>query len=181
FPDPHQLEKKEEREPADVVFAGGADQDRVPILAALLQAGFRVELYGGYWERFPETRANARGEADPQTLRCAISRAKVALCLVRRANRDGHAMRTFEVAAVGACMLTEDTTEHREIFGEEGVAVVYFQTIPEMVTKLQWLLTHDDERRRLAGAARHLIVRGHNTYADRLTEMLRGRVSGDLR
>jgi hypothetical protein len=180
FPDPQLLEEKEEGEPADVVFAGGADRDRVPILAALLQAGFRVELYGGYWERFPATRVNAYGEADPQTLRRAIGRAKVALCLVRRANRDGHAMRTFEVPAIGACILAEDTLEHREIFGEEGGAAVYFQTIPEMMTKLQWLLRHDDERRRLARAAHSLIVKGRNTYADRLREMLRGRESGDV-
>jgi hypothetical protein len=180
FPDSHPLSEKEEREAADVVFVGGADRDRVPLLTALLRAGFRVELYGAYWERFLETRANTWGEADPQTLRRVLGQAKVVLCLVRRANRDGHAMRTFEVAAIGACMLTEDTLEHREIFGEEGVAVVYFQTIAEMITKLQWLLTHDEERRRLARAAHHLIVQGRNTYTDRLTEMLRGRKNGDV-
>jgi spore maturation protein CgeB len=102
----------------------------------------------------------------------AISTAKVALCLVRRANRDGHVMRTFEVPAIGACMLTEDTEEHREIFGEEGKAVVYFRPILEMIEKLRWLLDHDDERQRLAEAAYRLIVNGRNTYKDRLLTML---------
>jgi hypothetical protein len=179
FPEPYALGQKEESAPADVVFAGGADRDRVPILAALLQAGFRVELYGGYWARFPETRASARGEADPKTVRRAIGQAKVALCLVRRANRDGHAMRAFEVPAIGACMLAEDTSEHREIFGDEGQAVIYFRTLEELVMKLRWLLAHDDERQRLARAAHHLIVQGRNTYADRLTEMLREVEDGD--
>ncbi len=80
FPEPHTRGEKEERAPADIIFAGGADRDRVPLLAALLRAGFQVELYGAYWERFAETRAHARGEADPQTLRRALGRAKVALC-----------------------------------------------------------------------------------------------------
>src|ERR687885_680573 len=31
---------------ADVVFAGGADRDRVPYLSSLIQAGLRVALYG---------------------------------------------------------------------------------------------------------------------------------------
>lgn len=181
FPEPHTLREKVESAPADVVFAGGADRDRVPILAALLRAGFRVELYGGYWKRFPETRTHARGEADPKALRRAIGRAKVALCLVRRANRDGHVMRTFEVPAVGACMLAEDTAEHREIFGDEGHAVVYFRTLEEMVAKTRWLLAHDEERQRLARTAHCLIVRGHNTYTDRLTEMLRGADDGEVR
>ena len=69
-------------------------------------------------------------------------------------------------------MLTEDTPEHKEIFGLEGEAVSYFRTIPEMIRKLRWLLEHADERRRLADGARRRIVYGGNTYADRLSAML---------
>ena len=157
---------------ADVVFAGGADKDRVAYLRASIEAGFRVGLWGGYWERYPETRARARGHADLPTLRKAIAAAKIALCLVRKANRDGHAMRTFETSAMGACMLVEDTPEHREIFGGEGEAVVYFQTIPEMIAKTRWLLDRDGERQRLARNARLLITQGRNTYQNRLQTML---------
>ena len=52
-------------------------------------------------------------------------------------------MRTFEVPAIGACMLTEDTEEHREIFGKEGDAVLYFRTMNEMVSQLRFLLDHE--------------------------------------
>jgi spore maturation protein CgeB len=41
-------------------------------------------------------------------------------------SRDGHIKRSFEIAAVGGCMLAQDIDEHREIFGSEGEAVVYF-------------------------------------------------------
>jgi len=114
-----------------------------------------------------------RGVADLDTLRAAIQGAKVALCLVRRANRDGHVMRTFEVPAVGACMVTEDTSEHREIFGDDGRNVVYFKTIPEMVERCRWLLTRPDEILRLRTAAHRLIVDGGNTYRDRLRQIVR--------
>lgn len=157
----------------EVVFAGGADRDRVPYIGALIKAGFKVGLYGGYWERYPETRLRGRGHADPRTLRLAIGGAKVALCLVRRANRDGNSMRTFEVPAIGACMLTEDTEEHREIFGNEGENVVYFRGVEEMVEKAKELLASEGKRKRLAAAAHGLIVRGSNTYGDRLVTMLR--------
>jgi hypothetical protein len=157
---------------ADVVFAGGADRDRVDYIFALIRAGIKLNLYGSYWERYSETKAHTCGQVDVRTLRLAISSAKIALCLVRRANRDGNCMRTFEVPALGTCMLTEDTQEHREIFGEEGEAVVYFKTIPEMVEKTHWLLNHDDERRRLAKNAYVLITQGANTYRDRLKTML---------
>ena len=156
----------------DVIFAGGADGDRLPYMNALIQSGINLALYGSYWQKYPETKAYTQGQADISTMRAAISRAKISLCLVRRANRDGNCMRTFEVPAIGSCMLTEDTAEHREIFGQEGEAVVYFQTIPEMLEKTRWLLNHDQERQRLAQNAHLLITQGQNTYGDRLKTML---------
>jgi spore maturation protein CgeB len=74
--------------------------------------------------------------------------------------------------AIGACMLVEDTGEHREIFGGDREAVVYFRSIGEMVEKLRWLLDHDCERRRLAASVHRLIISGKNTYKDRLISML---------
>jgi spore maturation protein CgeB len=172
FPEPAEDADTPSQFESDVAFAGAADTDRVPYIDALIQANFKLGLYGGFWERFPETKAYARGIADASMLRKVIGGAKVALCLVRRANRDGNSMRTFEVPAVGACMLTEDTEEHREIFGEDGKAAVYFRTIDEMIEKLRWLLAHDADRLRLAKAAHDLIVTGSNTYRDRLRTIL---------
>ena len=165
---------------ADVVFLGGADRDRVPIMTALIRAGIRPALWGGYWDRHAETRAYARGHADPRVVRQAIAGAKLALCLVRRANRDGHAMRSYEVPAMGACMLADDTGEHREIFGEDGQAVVYFRTIGEMVERANWLTANAAQRERLARSAHSLIVNGQNTYRDRLLTILRRDESGGL-
>lgn len=156
----------------DIVFAGGADTDRLPYITALAGAGFRVGLYGQYWERYAETRKLTRGYQPPACVRAAVAAAKVALCLVRRANRDGSCMRTFEVPAMGACMLVEKTDEHIEILGPEGQAVLYFDTIPEMIDKTRWLLEHETERHRLRDAAHRLIVGGEHTYRDRLTVML---------
>ena len=157
---------------SDIVFAGGADRDRVPYMEALIQGGFGVALYGGYWERYAQTAPAARGQADAATLRKAVSAAKVSLCLVRRANRDGNVMRSFELPAMGACLLAEDTEEHREIFGDDGEAVAFFRTREEMVEKLRWLLAHEDARRRLRDAAHRIITTGRNTYRDRLEAML---------
>ena len=157
---------------SDLCFAGGADADRVPYISAASRTGLRVALYGSYWERYKETRALTRGQADVATLRKALCATRVALCLVRRANRDGHCMRTFEVPAVGACMLVERTEEHLELFGPEGGMVLYFNEPREMSEKLQWLVAHDEERNRLRIAAHQFITRGRHTYRDRLSQML---------
>jgi spore maturation protein CgeB len=172
FPEPPATDDEKNAFAADVVFVGGADADRVPLVTTLIRQEFTLALYGGYWERYAETRATARGHIGAGAVRKAVAGARVALCLVRRANRDGSAMRTFEVAAMGACMLAEYTDEHRAILGEDGEAVVYFRSPEEMVARLRWLLANDDERRRLGRTVRERITARHHTYADRLQTML---------
>ena len=172
FPEPPATTQERARFANDVLFAGGADRDRVPWMAGLLRAGFSVALYGEAWDRFPETRGRHLGHAGPDTLRRAVGGAKVALGLVRRANRDGHAMRTFEIPAMGGCPLMEDTDDHRALFGEEGRAALYFRALPELCEKLRWLLGREEERRRLAEAAHRLVIEGRHTYRDRLAAML---------
>jgi spore maturation protein CgeB len=165
----HPVEVRPDADRPDVVFVGGADRDRVPILGRLIAAGFRVVIHGSYWENYRETSAATRGQADPATVRAVTAAAKVALCLVRRANRDGHTMRTFEIGAIGACTLAEDTPEHRDILGD---AAVYFRNTEELLARTAALLADAPLRARLAGAVRDRITGGRNTYADRLRELL---------
>jgi spore maturation protein CgeB len=172
FQEPPEGLPERTRADCDVMFVGGADRDRLPYAEALISSGITVALYGGYWDRFVATRRYARGHADPATLRKATAAARVNLCLVRRANRDGHVMRSFEAAATGACMLVEDTAEHREIFGTDSETVVYFLGVDQMIHRLKALLSDPAERRRLAEAVRRRIVGGANTYRDRLAAML---------
>lgn len=172
FPEAPEGAEEKQQFGCDVLFFGGADRDRLPYITALIAAGLNVQLYGGYWERFAATKAHARGHADPSTLRKAVGGAKVTLCLVRRANRDGHVMRTFEAPAMGACMLVEATSEHYELLGEEGEAALYFGSVSEMAEKARWLVVHSDARARLAAAAHARIGTDQHAYRARLFAML---------
>ena len=172
YPDPPKSEADRAMFDADVIFAGGAEAARVATIERLIRSGFNIALYGDHWNRFSGTKASDRGHANPVTLRQATTVAKTALCLVRHANRDGNVMRTFEIAAMGACMLVEDTVEHRNILGTDGEAVLYFRTADQMVDRLRWLLAHDEERVRLGATVRTRITNGGNTYGHRLQTML---------
>lgn len=156
----------------DVLFVGGADRDRVAFMTEFSRIGPRVALVGGYWERFPAMRPYALGQRPPETLCALTAAAKINLCLVRRANRDGHVMRSFEIAALGGCMLVEDTVEHRGIFGPDGEAVIYFRTAREAAERARSLLAAPAERARLSKAVRTRILRGAHTYQDRLGSIL---------
>jgi spore maturation protein CgeB len=156
----------------DVVYVGTADRDRVEFMTRFLRSGLLTGLVGGYWERCRATRDHALGRMSPAELWRLTAAAKVNLCLIRRANRDGHVMRSFEIAAMGGCMLAEDTLEHREIFGEDGQCVVYFRTPEQAAHHARRLQANESERARLSSAIRKRITEGRNTYRDRLIQML---------
>lgn len=160
----------------DVLFVGGADRDRITFMTEFVRWGPPVALVGGYWERSPAMRRYSLGMKAPEELRALTVAAKVNLCLVRRANRDGHVMRSFEIAAIGGCMLAEDTSEHREIFGRDGEAVLYFRTAREAAVQARALIANPTERARLSASVRARILAGRHTYRDRLASMLEAAV-----
>lgn len=158
---------------SDVVFIGGADMDRVPIFRDVAKMpNVRLILYGGYWGRALSLRRFYHGMAVDRDYRLALGGAKIAIGLVRRANRDGHSMRTFEIPACGTFMLAERTEEHLEFF-EEDKEAAFFNSNEELVDKIAYYLTHDTERQRIAEAGRRRVEAGHHTYQDRLIQILR--------
>lgn len=159
-------------ESIDLAFVGGADPDRVSIIRELLYAGIKVSLYGGYWDRFTATRSSACGMATPEMARRIASAAKVSLCLVRRANRDQSCMRTFELPAMEACILAEETEEHRQFYGPDGEVAHYFSNSHQMTQKVKWLLSNPQIRARTRANAAAWVVHSRHTYADRLNAML---------
>jgi len=154
------------------LFVGGADRDRVEFFRAFIRAGGQPTLVGGYWDRHTELRSLAIGHKSAAELCQLTAGAAVNLCLVRRANRDGHVMRSLEIPAVGGFMIAEDTGEHRELFGGEGECVLYFRDAGEAARKARWALERPAERRRMANACHARIIGGGHTYTDRLRNML---------
>lgn len=153
----------------DVMFVGGADRDRLRLLRPLLGTGLSVALHGDYWRRDAASRPLARGYLLPSELARATTAAKLCLGVVRRANRDGHVMRSYEIAASGGCVLAEDTRDHRELFAD---AAGYFVTPQELAERAVELCADPARRAALAHAARERVVGGANTYRDRLRAIL---------
>ncbi len=157
---------------SDVAFLGGCDLDRVPYLDALAScAEINVNLYGGYYHYTPALQSRSRKPAFGRKYRLALSGTKVAPCLVRKANEDGHVMRTFEVPACNAFLLAERTEEHAELFREDHEAV-FFDSPQELVDKTRFYVKNDKARQEIANRGCQLIRGGRNTYADRLAVIL---------
>lgn len=172
FPERPATDAEAEHVRSDVVLIGGADRDRLPYVEAL--AGIpdlSLALYGGYWTHYAHLRRFARGFAVGREYRLALGGTKIALCLVRRANRDGHAMRSFEIPACGAFMLAERTDEHLDLF-REGEHAAFFGSAEELVEKVRYYLAHAHEREVIASAGHRHVMAGGHTYRDRLNEII---------
>lgn len=156
----------------DVVFIGGADPDRMPFGRALIDSPHRVGLFGGYWDRDRSTRAQWGGLLSADEVRTTLGKSRLSICLVRRANRDTHVMRTFEEPAMGACMVFEDTVDHRALFGSELADTVGFQSPGQMLERVDRLLADEPLRQSVARRQRAAVVEGAHSYSDRLAFML---------
>jgi len=170
FPD--EIEPDHNGPAPELLFIGGADDERAGLIRELVALGVTPTLAGGYWDRYDDLSGFSLGNLSPKAMRSVTRAAKTNLCLVRRANRDGHVMRSYEIGALGACALVEDTSEHRAIFGEDGDCVRYFTTPNAAAVLVKHLLSHPDEAKLLGKNIRTRIRKGHNTYRDRLQEML---------
>ncbi len=173
FPQAPETAEEHRRFDCDAVFIGGADTDRAPWFEALLGAipKLRLNLFGGYWNRYRALSENFRGIANGRDFRLAVGGAKIAINLVRRANRDDHVMRTFEIPACRGFMIAERTPTHQRLFAEDREAV-FFSSPDELIAKVREWLPREDERRAIAAAGFRRITGGANTYDDRLAKIL---------
>lgn len=152
-----------------VAFIGGADADRATLVRALTQNGVPVGLWGGYWNHYSDLAPYAHGHADAETCRRIVASAGANLCLVRKANRDGHSMRSLELAATGGCLLVEDTPDHRRLFGEDEGWVEYFSNPSDLPSKALNLLACSETLLQFRREKiRDRIISNSHCYADRL-------------
>ncbi len=173
FPEAFANDDERGRFACDVMFAGSSDSDRTPYFETLVRdiPGLKLHLYGGFWNRVRSLRPYTRGIAIGRDYRLAIGGAKICVNLVRRANRDDHVMRTFEIPACAGFMLTEQTAAHTELFAEQGTEI-FFSSPDQLVAKVRLYLGRDADRARIAESMHRAICEHGHTYADRLDQIL---------
>jgi spore maturation protein CgeB len=164
-----------------IAFIGGADTDRVSIMRALIRGNVPLALWGGYWERYNDLAPYANGFADADNCQKIVAAAGANLCLVRRANRDGHSMRSYEMPAIGGVMLVEDTPDHRSLYGPDREAVFYFNGLSDLVSCAKAALALEPSERNYLRQNLHARINfADNSYTGRLVAISRlfGKFSG---
>lgn len=156
-----------------VVFVGAWSPRREEFLRAIA-GDLPLEIYGTAWRR--------RGSAE--TRRCVVANriwGKQLVALMNQSKivlnisswspeKTGLSLRVVDIPATGAFMLTDDTPELAEIFGEE-MPVPTFTDPADLRTKVLYYLNAGRERREIA-ARMYEQIRRYDTYADRMRQLV---------
>lgn len=162
----------------DAIFVGHWEPTTERYVAALLENGVDVRVWGPHWEsaraRSVRSRLGGAIHREPiygQDYVRALSRAKLCLGIVSTWNHNQSTMRTFEIPAVGGFFLAQRTDQHRSCY-QEGEEAEFFADEKELVAKATYYLAHDDERRAIGRAGHQRCITSGYRHQDRLAHAL---------
>ena len=153
----HRPQSVDGRKEYDVVFIGHWEPHTEGYVLALRSAGIRVDVWGPHWQKSgrPEFRKTHPLEQDEYL--SVLSRSRLALCSLSRRNRNESTGRSYEIPAVGMCMLAERTDEHAFLF-RHGEEALLFSDADELIRHARFALDNDSSRERIALNGRRRIT-----------------------
>jgi spore maturation protein CgeB len=159
---------------ADVGFAGFFERDRAEKMLFLAENGIKVRVWGFNWQAWPHQHPNLILEGKPvhnEDFVKVLNATRINLNFLRKINRDQHTSRSLEIPACQGFMLAERTEEHLQLF-EEGREAEFFESKEELLEKVQFYLSHEDLRQKIAKAGRDRCIKSGYSHHDRLKIML---------
>lgn len=158
-----------------ITFIGRWDDEREATIAALLDAGLPVAIWGPeQWAtraKHPKVKAAYRGKTlSGREHGAAIAASDIVLHVLRRSNKGATSMRTFEIPSMGGFMLHERSDE-LGLFFPVGEACDDFVSKDELVHKCRrWLADPEGRARIAADAHRRAREFTYENWATRLMD-----------
>ncbi len=172
---------------ADLSFMGAAYYNRVQSFPRLMEYDFKI--WGTGWEKYPlfkqVVQKNGERTSEEECVKI-YNAAKINLNLHSSSFHEGCNPqgdfvnpRTFEIAACSGFQLVDERSELADMFdvGEEMIAC---KDVEDLKSKIQYYLSHKEERDQVAAKSRSRVLREH-TMEHRMLEMLAHIFSDHLR
>ena len=165
----------DEFEKFDFVFGGAWERERMASLNALCEAGFSLVVYGGDLGKWNKKEVHPGITVRPAVFGegyvKAMHHGKLALCFLRKLNRDKITQRSMELTAMARPMLAEKTGEHDAHF-IDGVEYAGFGSDAELVAVATRLLRDEPARLDMAQRGRQRCLDSGYSTIDRAREMI---------
>lgn len=154
----------------DISFIGNWRPEREAFLEQL--ADFNLQIWGSdYWYRHtrpgsPLRKLWAGRTAEGMEFARVVAASKISLNILGPISWPGPNMRTFELPACGAFVLSERQPGVTQYF-KEGQSIACYSSVEEAREKIKYYLREETARKEVAQAAYKTVIYGGNTYVDR--------------
>lgn len=173
-------DKIDERYKCDVMFIGHFEDDgRDEAFIKLVRGGYSFKLYGTEWHNskyYGEFKNLMGGDIKPlrgEDYNIALNSCKIALCLFsKKLNGNEYTTRTLEIPATRIFMLSEYTDDAASLF-EPDKEAVYFKDNNELISKIDYYLSHDEERKQIALKGYERVIQDGHEIRDRAEQVIR--------
>jgi spore maturation protein CgeB len=159
----------------DLVFLGAFERDRAASIRRLGEAGLNVLVFTSATNKWQLTAGHSNVVIREAVFNVEYTKAihygKIALCFLRKINRDRITQRTMEIAATGQPMLAEKTDEH-DIHFIDGREYVGFTDDSSLVRLAKGLLENHKLRSAIGDGGRNRCLSSGYSTADRATQLL---------
>lgn len=146
----------EDYERFDLVFVGTFEKERFQSLKRLAAEGFSIAIYGNPasrhgrdWSAIGHNRIRVGQPGYALDYSRLMHHGKLALCFLRKINRDRITTRSIEIPAMRRPLLAEKTGEH-DLHFLDGSEYLGFRDDGELIKHIRYLLINEEERRRIA-------------------------------
>lgn len=160
-----------------ILFIGSYDKGRALFLNKIVHE--YLDIYGDMkWQTrnwlYPSLRKAFRQKAlFENEYKVAISEASGVINLLREQNlkEQSHNMRTFEVPGYGGVLISQRTDE-QTLFFEEDKEAIYFDTVEELQSKIEFLMKNQDKVKQIKSAAYQRCIKSGYSYNDRSAQLI---------
>lgn len=159
-----------------ILFIGSYDKGRAAFLNKIVHAN--LDIYGDMKWKTRNRLYPALAKAYQQkalygsAYKFAISEAAGVINLMREQNmkEQSHNMRTFEVPGYGGVLISQRTDEQLNLF-EEDKEAVYFDTVEELQSKMDFLNKNPETVKRIKRAAYQRCITSGYSYNERSVQL----------
>ena len=170
------LKKKSKirKNPRDAVFIGSFEPIRFRVLEHLAFNGISITVFGNGWplSSNPLLNITRRPVYEDQFIE-EVQNSKLVFNFLRKINDDTSTGRTFEIAALGGFLFSEDSKAHRSYF-EDGKEAVFFSCSDLIGTleKCHSYLENDNKRKDISRAGRQRCILSEYDHEANLSSIL---------
>jgi hypothetical protein len=157
--------------PEKVVYFGTWSPEIEPWVNQLTSFDFEIDGNGWAHASAPMLRdlAARKKPRTDKNMAIAARKAGVVVNFTRSPHGCFHTMKTFELPAAGACIVSNFSREQDEFFRDKE-SMTYFNTSSEMIENVRYLLDHPAENERLRAQALTAAVK--HSYHERCKQLL---------